>query len=80
MSVIDALPGVNRKSALRMRAIRQALGMTQRDYAYFLRVAVNTVSAWENGHTKPSGLAERAVRDLCAREGLDLNTMRRFPS
>jgi DNA-binding transcriptional regulator YiaG len=63
---------------LGVRAIRSALGYTQRDFAFYLRVAVNTVSAWENGHRTPSGLAEGAIRELCAREGLDLHTMRRF--
>lgn len=67
-----------RHSARRIKAIRAELGMTQRDFAYNLRVAVNTVSAWENEKTLPSGLAERAIRDLAVSEGLDLHTLRRF--
>lgn len=61
-----------------MKAIRKALGMTQRDWAYFLQVAVPTVSNWETGRTKPSGLAQRAIRSVAVDHGLDLNTMRRF--
>jgi DNA-binding transcriptional regulator YiaG len=52
--------------------------MTQRDFSFYLQVATNTVSAWENGHATPSPLAERAIRDLCAREDLDLHTMQSF--
>jgi DNA-binding transcriptional regulator YiaG len=67
-------------SARRMRAIRRSLGMTQRDFSYLLRVAVNTVSQWENGHTLPSPLAEQAIRSLAAAEGLDLHTLQPFAS
>jgi putative transcriptional regulator len=69
---------IDSKSGARMRAIRRALGMTQRDFAYFLRVAVPTVSNWETGRTKPSGLAQSAIRNVAVDHGLDLNTMRRF--
>jgi len=72
--------GQHRASARRLKAIRAALGMTQRDLAYYLRVAVNTVSAWENGHTVPSGLAEQAIRNVAAAHGLDLHTLQRFAS
>ena len=66
------------KSARRVKSIRQALKMTQRDFAYFLRVAVNTVSAWENGHTIPSGLADRAIRAVCVEHGIDIHTLQPF--
>lgn len=67
-----------RQSSLRIRAIRRALGMKQLEFAFYLHVAQNTVSHWETGHRLPSGLAEQAIRNLCAEHGLDLNTMRRF--
>lgn len=70
--------GVTSPSARRARAIRRALGLTQRDYAYLLRVAVNTVSAWETGKAHPSPLADAAIRHLAANEGLDLHRMRSF--
>ena len=65
-------------TARRIRWIRKTLGYTQRDFGYQLRVAINTISAWENGKAKPSPLADRAIRDLCAQEGLDLHSMRPF--
>lgn len=68
----------NRDTALRLRRTRLALGLTQRDWAYYLRVAVNTVSAWENGHTRPSGLAEAQIRNVAVGLGLDLHTLGPF--
>lgn len=68
----------NRESATRLRRIRAALGLTQRDWAYYLRVATNTISAWENGHTRPSGLAEAQIRNVAVGLGLDLHTLRGF--
>ena len=65
-------------SSIRVRAIRRALGMTQRDFSFYLRVSVNTVSAWENGKTLPSPLAEQAIRNVAAEHGLDLRTLQRF--
>jgi DNA-binding transcriptional regulator YiaG len=61
-----------------MREIRKALGMTQRDFSYYLRVSINTISGWENGHTTPSPLAEQAIRSVCVEHGLDLHRMGRF--
>ena len=72
-----ALAG-KRESARRLRRIRAALGLSQRDWAYYLRVAVNTVSAWENGHTCPSGLAEAQIRNVAVGLGLDLHTLGQF--
>jgi len=65
-------------SARRMRRIRAALGLTQRDWAYYLRVSVPTVSHWETGHTRPSSLAEAQIRSVCVSLGLDQHTMERF--
>jgi DNA-binding transcriptional regulator YiaG len=61
-----------------MRTIRSALGMTQRDWAYYLRVGVPTVSNWETGKTLPSQLAQARIHEVASQHGLDLNTMRKF--
>lgn len=78
LHVVQPSDEQHRRSALRIRAIRKTLGMRQLEFAFYLKVAQNTVSAWENGKTLPSGLAQQAIRNLCAEHGLDLNTMRRF--
>lgn len=78
LTVVQAASEQQRRSSLRMREIRKALGMRQLEFAFYLHVAQNTVSNWETGKTMPSGLAEQAIRNLCAEHGLDLNRMRRF--
>jgi len=78
LAVVHPLDEKQRRSALRVRAIRNALGMRQLEFAFYLKVAQNTVSNWENGKRLPSSLAEQAIRNLAAEHGLDLNTMRRF--
>lgn len=65
-------------SARRVRHIRQALGMTQAEFAWSLRVDASTVRAWEAGRRAPGQLAELSIRNLAAIEGLDLHTMARF--
>jgi DNA-binding transcriptional regulator YiaG len=71
-------PETHRKSSLRIRAIRQALGMRQIELAFYLHVSQNTVSNWETGRSLPSGLAHQAIRNLCAEHGFDPVNMRRF--
>ena len=78
LAVVRPLDERQRRSALRVRAIRNALGMRQLEFAFYLKVAQNTVSNWENGKRLPSGWAEQAICNLAAEHGLDLNTMRRF--
>lgn len=63
-------------SARRCREIRLALGFTQRDWAYYLRVAVPTVSNWETAHSLPSQLAEARIREVAVQFGLDPRTLR----
>ena len=70
--------GPHRDSALRMRRIRAALGLTQRDWGYHLRVTPSAISAWENGRTEPSPMAEAQIRNVAVALGLDLHTMGRF--
>jgi DNA-binding transcriptional regulator YiaG len=71
-------PSPNEESAAYMRAVRKALNMSQRDLGFYLDVAINTISAWENGHTRPSPLADKAVRHLLATYSIDPRTLRRF--
>jgi DNA-binding transcriptional regulator YiaG len=48
-------------------ALRKRLEMTQEQFARELGVTVGTVNRWENGHFRPSPLAEREIRKLTAR-------------
>ncbi len=50
-----------------IRELREALGVTQEEFARELGVSLTTVSRWENGHGKPSPLAQRQLQELLDR-------------
>ena len=47
-----------------IKAIREALGLTQEAFASKLRVDLTTINRWENGHRKPSSAASRHLERL----------------
>ena len=47
-----------------IKAIREALGLTQEAFASKLRVDLATINRWENGHRKPSALAIKALERM----------------
>ena len=47
-----------------IKAIREALGLTQEALAHKLRVELATVNRWENGHKKPSIVALKALQRM----------------
>lgn len=54
--------------------LRRHLDMTQEEFAAALGVTVGTVNRWENGHFRPSRLAEKALKNLLShakKSGLD---------
>lgn len=51
----------------RIRELREALRLTQEEFARELGVSFTTVSRWENGHGKPSPLAQRQLQELLDR-------------
>lgn len=48
----------------RLKALREALSMTQEDFARHLGCTVATVNRWENGHNVPTRLAQRAIENV----------------
>lgn len=56
--------------AEKIRQSREALLMTQGEFATELGVNSITVCRWETGKTEPSIKAKKAFRDLCERKGL----------
>lgn len=52
---------------MKPKQIREALRMTQKQMAEAIGVTVLTLSRWENGHFKPSRLAQKILADLEAR-------------
>ena len=55
-----------------IRLWRQRAGLTQEDLAHTLGVTFSTVSRWENGHVRPSGLAWKALVQVAAQRGTRL--------
>jgi len=49
------------------RALRLALGIEQREIAEDLGVSVQTVSAWENGKARPTGVRRERYAALLSR-------------
>ena len=56
-----------------IKALRMRSGLSQEDFAHRIGTSFSTVNRWENGHSKPSRLAQRWLdrveRDLCADGG-----------
>lgn len=50
-----------------VRRLRKKLGLTQEKLAQELGVTTVSVSRWEHGHSKPTGLSERALDALAKR-------------
>ncbi len=57
-----------------VQELRRRLGLTQEQMAHELGVSWTTVSRWENGHFRPSGLALQALRKLASRKIISLTT------
>jgi len=47
-----------------VKELRHRLGLTQEQMAHELGVSWSTISRWENGHCRPSGLALLALKKL----------------
>jgi len=55
---------------MEIKEIRQRLGLTQEKLAHRLGVSCYTVRRWEAGRTKPSPLAQKAIKDLLKQESV----------
>ena len=53
-----------------VRELREALGLTQEQFAAKLGVTFSTVNRWENSKGKPSPLAMRKIKELQNETGL----------
>jgi DNA-binding transcriptional regulator YiaG len=52
---------------LDIRALRQELGLTRREFAGRLRASPNTVKHWENGQHSPGPRMRRKLDDMLQR-------------
>ena len=65
------------KQSQEIRRLREALGLTQEEFAREVGVSFTTVSRWENGHGKPSRLAQRQLEELAHRLDGSVEDLRR---
>ncbi len=54
------------ESGIPVRALRERLGLSQRQFAERIGCSTVCVRFWEYGKRQPSGLARRALQDLAA--------------
>lgn len=66
--------------AITIREIRNQLQMTQKHMARELDISFCTINRWENGRTKPSRLARKALVDLCKKNKLNSSFIKRLAS
>lgn len=55
-------------TARKIPQMRERLGLSQREFARRLGVARVTVTRWENGTRRPSGIARLGIRAVLARD------------
>ena len=53
-----------------IRQIREALGLTQEDFAHKIGATSITVSRWERGKARPSRMAIRLLEQLAQQAGV----------
>ena len=59
-----AARGSDQEVAVRIRRIRESLGLTQAQLAEHLGVSFMSVNRWENGHVKPLPAFMKALEKL----------------
>lgn len=72
--VVTIIP-VKKYTALEIKSIRNAVGMSQKNFAGYLGVSEKTVEAWEAGINIPSGTASRLLTML----EMDGDLVNKFP-
>jgi len=55
-----------------LKTIREAMGLTQEQFAAEFGVTVATVNRWENGRTIPQPLAMKNLKELAEKHGLTI--------
>ncbi len=52
-----------------IRELRQQLNLSQKQFAAKVGVSFKTVNRWENGHTVPSAIALRLIKEMLREMG-----------
>ena len=56
-----------------VKRIRARLLITQTELGKMLGVTFQTVNRWEKGHHEPTMKQKRNIRDLCLKNGIDVD-------
>ena len=56
-----------------IKQLREALLITQTELADILGVTYQTVNRWEKGYHQPTMKQKRKIRDLCKRNGIEID-------
>lgn len=57
-------------TAQQIKALREAMGLTQQDFAHEMGVAISSVRDWEQGRRSPRGLYKRAFEEKLREHGI----------
>jgi putative transcriptional regulator len=57
-----------------IKKLREAMVLSQQEFAETLGVSFATVNRWENGHHDPTYKARRQIISLCKKYGIAINT------
>lgn len=58
-----SIEAVAAEAPVNVRAVREALGLTQAEFAHMTRISLKSITNWENGHPI-SGAFERVLREI----------------
>lgn len=54
--------------------LRKKLLLTQSELAEMLKVSFAAVNRWENGHNEPTIKIKRVIKDLCNKNGINIDS------
>lgn len=57
--------------AKKVKELREALLLTQQEFAKLLGVSFATVNRWENGHHEPTMAQKRQIKALCEKNHIE---------
>lgn len=65
--------GMSMDYSAAIKALREKLLITQTELGEMLGVTFQTVNRWEKGHHKPAMKQKRRIRDLCMKNGIEMD-------
>lgn len=57
-----------------IKKLRNKLLLSQTELAELLNVSFAAVNRWENGHNEPTIKVKRIIKDLCEKNGINIDS------